>query len=107
VGDLRAARCYAGAPQEIRDWIAFLEAAALHRDADVRRHGDALVRAARAAGERVPGVVMRELIVADLRLGDAQAARARVAGFAADLSEDPAVLYLRARVETLLAGGGR
>jgi hypothetical protein len=107
VADLRSARCHAGAPPEVRDWISFLEAAALHRDEDVRRYGEALVKAARTAGERVPGVVMRELLISDLRRGDAPAARARFADFAADLSDDAAVRYLRSRTEALLDRGQR
>ncbi len=102
VADLRGARCYAGAPEEVREWIAFLEAAALHRDGDVVRRGEALVRMARAAGERPPAVVMEELLIADLRLGDAHAARARLAEFGKDLPNDAAARYLASRVEALL-----
>lgn len=107
VGDLRGARCYAGAPQEVRDWIGFLEAAALRRDGDLRRHGEALARAARDSGEAVPGVVARELLIADVRSGDAGAARAHRADLGNDLPDDAAGRYLRARVDALLDGGQR
>ncbi|HSN21194.1 MAG TPA: fused MFS/spermidine synthase [Usitatibacter sp.] len=107
VGDLRGARCYAGAPAEVREWIDFLEAAALRRDADVRRHGEALVRMARASGDPVPDVVARELLLADLRSGDAKAARARLADLGKDLAGDAPGRYLRARVAALLDRGQR
>ena len=64
VADLRSARCYAGAPDEVREWIAFFEAAGLRRDADVLRHGAALARRARANGEKVPELVAQELLAA-------------------------------------------
>jgi hypothetical protein len=105
--DLRSARCYDRAPEAVRQWIAFFEAAGLHRDADVRRHGEALVRKAREERQAIPAVLMQELLVADLRLGDAPGARARLDDFGKDLPDSASVRYLRSRIEQALLLHGR
>jgi spermidine synthase len=96
VADLRSARCFGGAPEEVRDWIAFFEAAGLRRDAEVMRRGEALARRSRADGEDVPEIVAQELLVAELRSGAGRVARPADAelGF----PDSVALRYLRARL---------
>jgi len=103
--DLRGARCYGRAPDEVRQWIDFFEAAGLHRDADVRRHGEALVRRAREERQIIPAVVMQELLVADLRLGDGPGARTRLDDFGKDLPDSAPARYLRSRIAQASTAG--
>jgi len=100
VADLRGARCYAGAPAEVKSWIAFFEAAGLRRDAAVIEHGQALVRHARDAREKAPETVGIEMLAAELRSG------ARTSAVAADDFPDTLALrYLRGRQREALLGG--
>ena len=96
VADLRSARCFGGAPEEVRDWIAFFEAAGLRRDADVIRRGEALARRARDAGEDVPEIVAQEILVAEVRSGAGRVARP--ADAERGYPDSVALRYLRSRL---------
>jgi predicted membrane-bound spermidine synthase len=101
--DLRGARCFRRAPEAVRHWLAFFEAAGLHRDAEVRSEGQALIDAARKAGADLPMVVVQEMLLADLRLKDAPAVLARLKNYGKQIPDTLGIRYLESLAQA--AGG--
>jgi hypothetical protein len=93
---MKAWNCYAGAPEELRDWIALMEAAGTEDWANARQISDRLI-AEHPKGGQIQALLARELLLADIRSSDYTAAKKDASRFEAAVFQDnPSVEYLRA-----------
>jgi hypothetical protein len=92
---IKSFRCYAGAPEEIRDWIAFFDAIASDDMMSVTRLG-LKIMATYPSGKDANALLAREMLLAIIRAGDFNSARALVQRLDPAVFEEPSVDYLRA-----------
>jgi hypothetical protein len=91
---LRRHSCTGKAAESVNGWLDFLEADAA-RDWPAVAHSVESLLANRGSKEKIPVVLARELLMADLFRGGMEAVRTRVLALGETLPDDPSIDYLR------------